>query len=416
MTSRLTDQTCRTATGNLRDGLIPGLELRVSTAGTKSWRFTFRVRGDKTLKNRSLSLGRYPTVTLSEARDLAKDAQKLAGNGKDPRHHRTEQVAQAELTVEGLVARYLETAPKANSNTPRTVGFKRDLLNNHVLPRWGRYSASEIAKPDVLQALDDLAGMPSVRRGFYAVARHVWQWALEHDLVPANPFASVRAPKSVASRDRFLMDVELRAIWKVEGLYADMSRLAVLTAQRRDAVATMRFTDLDLPNRRWTIPAASMKTKRSHLVPLSEPAVAILSRYQQWSKGPHVFGLRSAGRSGYSGFSRGQSNLLRDSSTKDWRFHDLRRTAVVLAQRAGAPLDAIKALTGHKVPGIAGVYAQYEYTTEKVDIVEAIAREIGKILVGAEPATEPPAKATTTASLIDLAAHRKARRRSAQSA
>lgn len=419
MTSRLTDQSCRTASSNLRDGLVPGLELRVSPGGTKSWRFTFRVRGDRSLKQRSLALGRYPLVTLSEARDLAKSAQLLAGAGKDPRHHRREEVARAALSVEELVARYMATAPKSLGNSPRTVGFKRDLLTNHVLPRWARRAASEITKADVLQALDDLSAMPAVRRAFYAVARHVWQWALEHDLLQSNPIAGVRAPKAVASRSRFLSDAELVALWKVKGVYADMARLALLTAQRREAVATLRFTDLDLTNGVWAIPATSMKSKRAHLVPLSPPAVELLRNYHRMSDGDYVFGLRSAGLHSFSGFSRGQANLLRDTKTKDWRFHDLRRTAVVLAQRAGAPLDAIKALTGHKVPGVAGVYAQHEYAAEKTQIVAAIVQEISKILKAGIPPGEAPAAAVPIPSqpkVLDLATHRRARHLRGQSA
>lgn len=72
--------------------------------------------------------------------------------------------------------------------------------------------------------------------------------------------------------------------------------------------------------------------------------------------------------------------LRRQLGNPDWRFHDLRRTAVTLAQRAGCPLDTVRALTLHKAPGVIGVYARHAFAEEKRHVVDAIERVVQDIL------------------------------------
>jgi len=169
----------------------------------------------------------------------------------------------------------------------------------------------------------------------------------------------------------------------------------------------MRWSDLDFDNAVWRIPRDNMKSGKAHEVPLAPLAVQIL-RARPRMKGSYIFGVGSEGMRPYKGASNGMEELRRElygrpaqngkrltptqiaadrarrASTRidAWRFHDLRRTAVTLAQRAGAPLDAIRALTQHKTPGIIGVYARHAYTDEKRDVAERINAIISAIIDG----------------------------------
>lgn len=99
-------------------------------------------------------------------------------------------------------------------------------------------------------------------------------------------------------------------------------------------------------------------------------------------EGPYVLGVGTVGHRPYSGFSKAHKALLSSTGTSGWRFHDCRRTAVTLAQRAAVRLEVCMALTGHRTPGMIGVYARHEYREEKISAVRAIKREVLKVLRG----------------------------------
>lgn len=96
--------------------------------------------------------------------------------------------------------------------------------------------------------------------------------------------------------------------------------------------------------------------------------------------GPYVFGAGSDGSKAFNGRSKGMMRMRKGGIAGDLRLHDLRRTAVTLAQRSGAGIDEIKALTQHKVSGVIGVYARHGYETEKRKVVEIIEAQLDSIV------------------------------------
>jgi integrase len=148
----------------------------------------------------------------------------------------------------------------------------------------------------------------------------------------------------------------------------------------------MKWDHLDAGQRVWTIPADDMKSGRLHEVPLSEMAHGILGGWPRMA-GPYVFGVGSNGSHPYAGASNGMDGLrarLREDHGYEpetpWRLHDLRRTAVTLAQRGGASIEEIRALTQHKTPGVIGIYARHAYSVEKRLVADIIAAEVHAIL------------------------------------
>jgi integrase len=149
----------------------------------------------------------------------------------------------------------------------------------------------------------------------------------------------------------------------------------------------MRWADLDFKAGIWTIPAGSMKSGKLHEVPLSAMARNVIKGMPR--QGEYVFGVGSEGKRPYRGASNGMDGLRRqllgeewreDDKLTPWRLHDARRTAVTLAQRGGASVEEIRALTQHKTPGVIGVYARHSYADEKRRVVETIGRQIRAIL------------------------------------
>ncbi|MEQ8301073.1 MAG: integrase arm-type DNA-binding domain-containing protein [Hyphomonas sp.] len=374
----LTDRQVQALQATTSVGGIPGLECVVSPTGTKSWRLLYRLTGDTSARRRSLGLGRYPTVGLAEARQRSAEALRLASEGTDPKHEREEKARKRDLTVSQAVEEYLAWCRM--NNVAATAQDKQSVFKNHVLKRLGSSPLVSITRKDIAAILDKLGDRPARRRTAYSYLRHFFQWTAEREFIDANPCLVIRTPKTVPARERVLSDDEIRSLWTGTSVLSIMARLQLMTAQRIGSIGRMRWEDLDLQNNIWHIPAQDMKSGKSHGVPLSDPAVTLLSDWPRLT-GPHLFGVGSDGSKAFNGRSKGMLRMRKSGAASDWRLHDLRRTAVTLAQRGGAGIDEIKALTQHKVAGVIGIYARHSYEKEKRAVVDLIGMQITTILV-----------------------------------
>nr|WP_291069185.1 site-specific integrase [Hyphomonas sp.] len=356
-------------------GGAPGLQLSISPQGTRTWRLYYRLPGDS--RRRAMSLGRFPAVSLSDARQRAGQHLSAASQGADPKAARNAEAARTSLTLREAVEAYL--AACTAENAPRTVDAKASALRGNLLPAHGRRLVAQVSKGDIARLLDTLADRPALRRNLHAYLRHFFSWCAERDLVADHPLLLLRAPRPVTARERVLSDDEIRAVWLLDGSMATIAKMALLTAQRKGSIERMRWSDLDLGEAIWTIPAENMKSGRGHSVPLSPLALHVLDTWPRFG-GPYVFGIGSRGTLPFNGASNGIESLRRATGTADWRLHDLRRTAVTLAQRGGSGIDEIRALTQHKIPGIIGVYARHTFDAEKRQVVTAIAAELNALV------------------------------------
>lgn len=399
-------------------GGVAGLQLKVSASGAKSWRLFYRLPGDA--RRRAMKLGGFPDLGLSDARTRARAELKRAGVGEDPKAARFERAQQSAVTVDAALDAYLAHCVRENSKA--TVADKMRAFRKHVRLHIGRRVLARMKRADWLSVIEAETVSPSMRRSLWMYIRHFLAWAMEREHIETHPLWGVRPPKRGASRDRILSDDEIRALWAIEGETPDLARLSLLTGQRQGSLAHMQWPQLDLHRGLWAIPAENMKSGKPHVAPLSPAAVAILQRRcAQRFDGPYVFGVKSNGARPYDGFSNGmewlrlrlagepsqQGRRLSAEYKSDrrlrqklhlpnaWRFHDLRRTAVTLAQRGGAHIDAIKALTQHKTAGVIGIYARHAFHEEKVDVAHRIEAQVLSVL---EAQTSPQ-----NASAISLA-------------
>ena len=352
-------------------GGAPGLQCVVSPNGTKSWRLFYRLPGSK--KRRSMTLGRYPGVSLADARKLAHEKLARAADGTDPKAERQAKVEVRNLTVADAVSRYLNWC--ISNNAARTVESKHSAFAVHILPRFGKLALIDLTRRSLMELLDSLGDKPAMRRQLYLYLNHFLGWCVERDLIPENPLRDLKPPKPTAARERVLSDQEITALFKQTGVMATIAKLCLLTAQRRGSVEAMRWDQLDLDRATWTIPGTSMKSGKLHVVPLNATALNIIGGWSRMN-GPYLFGMGSNGTRPYIGSSNGMEGLRRALGGADWRLHDLRRTAVTLAQQEGCSLDAIRALTQHKSAGVIGVYARHAFEDEKRQVVKAIARAV----------------------------------------
>lgn len=409
------------------DDAQPGLGLRITPGGKKTFILFYRVGRQRGARQRLVKLGTYGAdMTLDQARDKARKWLAQARDRKDPY---ADARADAGERFSEVAAAFIEKYAK-----PRNRRWQETerVFKVYVNPKWGSRPIGDIARRDVIALLekiaDDHGGYMSNR--VLAAVRRLFAWAVERDLIAASPAANVRPIAKEVSRDRVLSDAELRAFWIVTAAmdypWGPFLRTLALTAQRRQEVAAMRWQDLDLAseNPRWTLPREATKADRAHEVPLAPETAALLSGLPR-HEGPHVFTTgvirpdrrkakakgreASPDRAGdrpVSGFTAVKRRLdkamlaaLRDAAAEAgedpgtvtleaWKLHDLRRTAASTLARLGTPPHVVAAILNHSpgaTQGITAVYNRHDYAAEKRAALSAWARYLHGLTDDAAP-------------------------------
>lgn len=347
------------------DRAMPGFGLRVSPTGVKSWILMFRVNGHF----KRLTLGQYPDLGLAKAREAARDELQKVSVNRDPSAERKQA---KERTFSALCALYMERYAKRHKRS-----WKEDQrrITNVLQPAWGERPVVSLRRADLRELLDGIAdrGAPVEANRTLALVRKILNFAIGQDWIEANPAAHLPRPGGAdPTRDRVLTEDELRTLWKAwKALDPSMSafyKLRLLTAQRGGEVASMRWSDVDLEAGWWTIPAGVTKNKLAHRVPLGPTAVKIL-------KGLRAAAVAKAAKAkkgkvpefvlaGARG-KRQQAAAVATFGVRDFRGHDLRRTAASIMASGGISRLVISKVLNHVEPGVTAVYDRHGYDAEK---------------------------------------------------
>jgi integrase len=231
-----------------------------------------------------------------------------------------------------------------------------------------------------------------------ACVRKLFAWAASRDIIATSPCAGVKPPTPETARDRVLGDGELRDIWsacdRVGWPFGPMVKLLMLTAQRRDEVAEMRWTEIDFENLTWMLARERVKNDQMHAVPLSDTVLKILEALPH-IKGDADFVFTTTGCNPIAGFSRAKERLddaiaeSRGAALEHGTFHDLRRTAASGMARLGINLPVIEKVLNHSsgsFAGIVGVYQRYNFSDEKKVALDTWGKFVEE-LVGGEPSS-----------------------------
>ena len=368
LTQKLIDSTPAPSSGytSLRDHEQRGLEVRIWSTGTRSWRFEYLspVTGKKAV----LSL---PAGTLAEARVIAKSHRALVALGRDPAleaeadlEARREAHSKA-VTVASVLNDYernvLASAVKQASRRKRIRVLRRAMAGFE-----GRAVAS-LTRGDFIKRLDQIqteAGDVSRNRA-QSEMRHFLGWCRDRDIVLTIALDRVRRGVRETPRDRALTDEELRSLIGAIGdgsAYSGLMRVLLHTAMRRNEAASLQARDLDFDARTITIRAEVSKTRQGRTVPMNEALVDMLrERLRGLKRDGFVFGEGSGFQRPFSGFSKAFARLwtTMPAETERWTLHDLRRTVATRLHQSGVDAlvieDLLEHLTGVR-GGIAGVY------------------------------------------------------------
>jgi integrase len=187
---------------------------------------------------------------------------------------------------------------------------------------------------------------------------------------------------------RVLSDSELASVWRAaQGMaypFGHAVQLLILTGARRDEVGSMRWIEVDLATRVWTLPAPRAKNNVEHVVPLSDAALLILERAPRIGKRDD-FVFTTTGETAISGWSKAKETLDAASGVADWRLHDLRRTVATGLAGIAVALPVVEKILNHvsgSFGGVAGVYQRHAFTDEKRDALNKWAARVEAIVNG----------------------------------
>uniref|UniRef100_E6VQ51 Integrase family protein n=1 Tax=Rhodopseudomonas palustris (strain DX-1) TaxID=652103 RepID=E6VQ51_RHOPX len=260
------------------------------------------------------------------------------------------------------------------------------LLESHVFEFWKDRPFLSIRRSDVTALLDDVEDDHGARSAdrVLTIVRSImnWQATRSDDYQPPIVKGMRRQEPAERVRTRILTDAELREVWnqaEVSGTFGSFVRIALLTAQRRAKVLTMRWENVG-DDGKWTIPQEHREKASAQELMLPPRALDIIRAQPHLGDNPFVFASART-----DGPINGFANMKRDfdarlSGVGHWTIHDLRRTARSLMSRAGVPREHAERTLGHVIAGVEGIYDQHKYFDEKAEVLRKLAALIDVIV------------------------------------
>lgn len=372
----------------------PGFGVRVSRGGTRTWIYLYRYNGVK----RRMKLGAVGVIGLATARDLAKDAHEVVRQGRDPQtdqkrtKHRIETVADL---AERFIAEYAKN---------RKSSWLKDeqILKREVIPYIGRSRAVDVTRGDIRdQVLQRIVDRKAPVRANHTlqVVRKMYNWAITAKDYTSNPAALIEMPGgSRKSRDRYLAPDEIARYWRAldapriakndasgdaknlgeQGAAA--YKLLLLYAVREMELLRARWSDIDLNELIWTVPAKIAKNRHEFIVPLTTYGRSLFEILREESHPNDEFVFQSreiADTHKRRVFYEKRIIKIRSAAKlEDFTTHDLRRTAttywgkVRLDNGQSVSREIKKRLLNHAIADVTATYDRFEYLDDKREVLE----------------------------------------------
>ena len=353
----------------------PGLCLRVTPHGVKTWSLLYR-HGNRL---RRLTLGNYPDLDLKKARKEGHNKRGAVQLGSDPAAEK--RAAREAGTFGDLAEQYLEAKKRK-----RSIAEDRRIIDVYLNKRFEHTKVMNVSRSEIGSMLQAIAAdAPIMANRVLACIRGIFNWAIASGILETTPCVRLKPPGEEKKRTRNLSDKEIKKVWtvldSVSTAIGDVYKLRLLTAQRGAEIMGMSWSEIDMDEQWWTIPGARTKNKREHRVWLSAPVMRILRRRLEANQkrnkraggpSPWVFPGKRKGKHLVEP-KRAFAEIVEASDVKNWRGHDLRRTAATAMTRdlkisrfiVGRVLnhtESKKDATAH--------YDVYEYDAEKKDALE----------------------------------------------
>jgi integrase len=263
-----------------------GLYLMVTPAGGKLWRWKYRFQGAEKL----MSFGKYPDVSLLDARERHAAARKLLASGVDPMEKRKADKVAAAVgdvssfrTVAGLWWEHWKA-----DKVDRHIASTRNRLEANVYPHLGHRAIDAIETPEIVRMVKSIEarGVADIPRRALETTGQIFRYAVAHGYCKRNPCADIK-PGDILKTARSVNfarvnSAQLPALLKAIEVYEGraLTRLATkmlaLTFVRTSELIGARWSEIDIEARRWDVPAERMKMRTPHVVPLATQTIELL--------------------------------------------------------------------------------------------------------------------------------------------
>ncbi len=371
-----------------------GLSLEVRPTGAKCWRIRYRHSG----KEKVLSPGDFPEVTLAEARERLANARRELRDGIDPLEKNK---AAAEASRIADASTFLQVSEnwlgeKKKSWAPATLRKAEYVTRRYLQRDLGSLSVATISTPDARRAIAAVAAsapaLAEKARGYLgSIIESAIHAGLRDDgrlLSLAGAVPKRQKSHLAAATTPEQVKTVLRAVLAYESPVTQAALvLCMLTAQRPGIVAAMRWAELDLVAAEWIVPAEKMKTRRMHIVPLSRQAVAALNHMRPLSEGREfVFPALARQKTPHLHRDALSSALRRMGLQGEHAAHGFRAMFRTLArERLGIAADVLEAQLAHAKQGeVQKAYDRTQFLSERIEAMQRWADYLDRLRIDAE--------------------------------
>jgi integrase len=420
------------------DTKTPGLALRVQPTGKKTFYLNYRVPNER--RSARWTLGRFPSLTVDQARAKVERAQVLLRDGVDPNPKHAHPTLPAPIVLFSTLAeQFLEQHSKAKKKSWRQ---DQGWINLYLLPAWKDTPVGQIRRRQVAELLHTITHERHAPRASDVVRSLISRMfrfgiAAGHEDIEYNPAAGTeRALDALPKRTRYPDDQhatglgEFKRLWDVWNDWINTGRpllgwqfqLRALTAQRGGELLQMRFSDLHKGGTHWIKPFAIRKRKKTavhqdpYLIPLAPMAVAIIGQIRTYHEqelarknaayggtwngkkwgwpreaiSDFVFPSRTNPAAGARNFWAEEiKELAEKADIADFKPHDLRRWASTNANAVVGNSFWVERYLDHEIGGVAGTYNLHEYAEQKTYVAYAIENKVREA-IGKKKIPMPP--------------------------
>lgn len=355
-----------------------GLTFTLSKNGTSAWVLRYRHAG----RQKELTIGRYPDISLGKARELATDARANIQQGEDVA--RTKKLVARELanakTLRELANDYLEKAKLVLA--PSTFKQRKHHIDDVIVPKLGSLLVREVTTTDVVYLLESVGKMHvaslvliALSRIFkHGIAKHV---ALTNPCLGITASAICDAPKPTRLRLKLRED-ELRVVLPelpsigVENALA--IKILLSTCVRTNELVKAEWADIDFEKAEWIIPDTNSKTRKGFTIPLPPAIVGWFDELKHHACGSKYVLPSRAGKQTHIALltiAAALNKLCKKlESVRRFTPHDLRSTARSHLTGLGVNLIVAERCLNHSLGGLVGIYDQHDYMTERRTALE----------------------------------------------
>lgn len=365
-----------------------GLYVEVFPTGGVVWRYRYRING----RQEKLTLGKYPALTLKNARVKRDEAAQLAAMGASPAQQKQlAKVGAADaITVAEFGERFFReivAKDRQDLTTPRRY------FDKSIVPFIGTKPVRDVTTEDVRAIIwrkkDE--GFDAAAGEIRGVLKRMFDFAMTAGLAPLNPVLALpmRHVHKLKSRERALSPDEV-GVFLIAAFESNIRRqfkiglhLILLTMVRKSELLLARWEHVDFEQAEWHIPVENSKTRKPHIVYLSRQSLAMFKELQLLAGGS---ALVMPGRGSlikpfaHNAINTALKIALKGQAIPAFTIHDLRRTASTLLHENGWASDVVEKALNHTIGGVRGVYNRAEYATQRHEMLQFWADYIEQLM------------------------------------